>query len=142
YRKGFNYFLRRQEDYSNEFQLRKFMSGSHKDWKPYVAKVLGFDESAILDKYDADAEESVIRSRRAEVQGEVTVKISDYERLKARILAKSDEVSGKMDALDRFDFNAQELGLNQKLADDVEGRIANLNSDIYNVRFDLSQVRK
>lgn len=142
YRKGFNYFLRRQEDYSNEFQLRKFMSGSHKDWKPYVAKVLGFDESAILNKYDADADESLIRSRRAEAQGEVTVKISDYERLKARILAKSDEVSEKMDALDRFDFNAQELGLNQKLADDVEGRIANLNSDIYNVRFDLSQVRE
>lgn len=140
YRKGFNYFLRRQEDYSNEFQLRKFINSSHKDWKPYVAKVLGFDESVILNKYDADAEEKLISSRRTEAQGEVTVKVSDYERLKARILAKSDEVSGKIDALDRFDFNAQELGLSQQLADDVEGRIADLNSDIYNVRLDLSEV--
>jgi len=142
YRKGFNYFLRRQEDYANEFQLRKFMNGNHKDWKPYVAKVLGFDETKILEKYEADTEESVLRSQRDDAQSNVAVKMSDYEKLKARILAKSDEVSGKVESLDRFDFNAQELGLNQQLADEIEDHIADLNIDIYNAKFDLSQVRK
>jgi uncharacterized protein YydD (DUF2326 family) len=142
YRKGFNYFLRRQEDYSNEFQLRKFMSGNHKDWKPYVARVLGFDETAISDKYEADADESGIKTQRAEAQSDVTVKISDYEKLQARILAKGDEVIGKVSALDRFDFKAQEIGLNQEFADEVEGRIAELNDSIYNAKFDLAQVRK
>jgi uncharacterized protein YydD (DUF2326 family) len=142
YRKGFSYFLRRQEDYSNEFQLRKFMSGSHKDWKPYVARVLGFDETAIAEKYEADAEENLIKSQRDEAQSDVTVKVSDYEKLQARILAKGDEVSAKVSSLDRFDFNAQEIGLNQELADEIEGRIAELNDSIYNARFDLAQVRK
>jgi uncharacterized protein YydD (DUF2326 family) len=142
YRKGFSYFLRRQEDYSNEFQLRKFMSGNHKDWKPYVARVLGFDETAIIEKYEADADESAIKSQRDEAQSDVTVKVSDYEKLQARILAKGDEVSGKLAALDRFDFNAQEIGLNQVLADEVEGRIAELNETVYNAKFDLAQVRK
>lgn len=142
YRKGFSYFLRRQEDYSNEFQLRKFMSGNHKDWKPYVARVLGFDETAIIAKYVADADESAIKSQRDEAQSDVAVKVSDYEKLQARILAKGDEVTGKVSALDRFDFNAQEIGLNQELTDEIEGRIAELNDSIYNAKFDLAQVRK
>lgn len=142
YRKGFSYFLRRQEDYSNEFQLRKFINGNHKDWKPYVARVLGFDETAITEKYEADADESAIKNQRDEAQSDVTVKVSDYEKLQARILAKGDEVSAKVSSLDRFDFNAQETGLNQQLADEVEGRIAELNNSIYNARFDLTQVRK
>ena len=142
YRKGFSYFLRRQEDYSDEFQLRKFINGNHKDWKPYVARVLGFNETAITEKYEADAEESLIKSQRDEAQSDVTVKVSDYEKLQARILAKGDEVSAKVSSLDRFDFKAQEIGLNQELADTIEGRIAELNDSIYNARFDLAQVRK
>ena len=140
YRKGFSYFLRRQEDYANEFQLRKFMSGRHKDWKPYIARVLGFNEKPIIEKYEADADEVAIRNKRDEAQGEVTIKVSDYEKLQARILAKGDEVSDKVSALDRFDFKAQEIGLNQELADEIEGRIATLNDSIYNANFDLSQV--
>ena len=142
YRKGFNYFLRRQEDYSNEFQLRKFFNGNHKDWKPYVARVLGFDEKAIIEKYEADSAESEIKARRDAAQSDVTVKATDYEKLQARILAKGDEVSSKVAALDQFDFDSQEIGLNQKLADEIESEIAELNEAIYNANFDLAQVRK
>jgi len=70
------------------------------------------------------------------------VKVSDYEKLQARILAKGDEVSTKVSALDRFDFNPQEAGLNQELADEIESRIAELNDSVYNAKFDLAQIRK
>ncbi|MDA3961536.1 MAG: DUF2326 domain-containing protein [Planctomycetota bacterium] len=142
YRKGFSYFLRGQEDYSNEFQLRKFLNGNHKDWKPYVARVLGFNETPIIAKYGADAAETEIKSKRDEAQSDVSVKVSDYEKLRARILAKSDEVSAKVTALDRFDFHAQEAGLNQTLADEIESQIAALNESVYNANFDLAQIRK
>ena len=142
YRKGFSYFLRRQEDYSNEFQLRKFLNSNHKDWKPYVARILGFNETPILEKYKADADESGIRNQRDEAQGDVTIKVADYEKLQARILAKSDEISTKVSDLDQFDFDAQESGLNKQLADEIEGRIAALNESIYNANFDLAQIRK
>jgi uncharacterized protein YydD (DUF2326 family) len=132
YRKGFGYFLRGQEDYSNEFQLRKFLNGNHKDWKPYVARVLGFNETPIIEKYEVDSAESEIKNQRDEAQADVTVKVADYEKLQARILAKSDEVLAKVAALDRFDFHAQEVGLNRALADEVEAQIADLNQSIYN----------
>ena len=142
YRKGFSYFLRRQEDYSDEFQLRKFATGRHKDWKPYVARVFGFDETAIIKKYETDADETTIKNQRNDAQGDMIVKVSNYEKLQARILAKGDEVTDKVSALDQFDFNAQEIGLNQELADEIEGRISELNDSIYNSRFDLAQVSK
>lgn len=142
YRKGFSYFLRRQEDYANEFQLRKFMNGRQKDWKPYVARVMGFDEKLIVEKYEADIEEGKIKKKQDEAQSEATVKVSDYEKLQARILAKNDEIFEKVSALDRFDFNAQEVGLNEKLADEIEGQIVELNDNIYNAKFDLAQARR
>jgi len=141
YRKGFGYFLRGQEDYSNEFQLRKFLNGNHKDWKPYVARVLGFNETPIIEKYEVDSAESEIKNQRDEAQADVTVKVADYEKLQARILAKSDEVLAKVAALDRFDFHAQEVGLNRALADEVEAQIADLNQSIYNANYDLAQIR-
>ena len=142
YRKGFGYFLRRQEDYVDEFELRKFMSGKHKDWKPYIAKVLGFDDRPLIDKYEADAEANVIKAERDKAQREVTIDVADYEKLQANILTKIENVSGKLLALDRFDFNAQEIGLNQELVNEIEEQIAELNEDIYNTTFDLSQVNQ
>lgn len=142
YRKGVSYFMRRQEDYSNEFQLRKFSSGSHKDWKPYVARVLGFDDAPITQKYEADAAHAKIKERRNELQGEVMVKLSDYEKLRASITVKRDEVEQKVSALDEFDFKAQELGLNEELADEVEKKVADINEALYNARFDLNQTRQ
>ncbi|HEC13395.1 MAG TPA: DUF2326 domain-containing protein [Acidiferrobacteraceae bacterium] len=142
YRKGVSYFMRRQEDYSNEFQLRKFSSGSHKDWKPYVARVLGFHDAPITQKYEADAAHAKIKERRTELQGEVMVKLSDYEKLRASITVKRDEVEQKVSALDEFDFKAQELGLSEELADEIEKKVADINEALYNARFDLNQTKQ
>lgn len=70
------------------------------------------------------------------------MKVADYEKLQARILAKGDEVTTKVSALDQFDFHSQEAGLNQELADEIEGQIAELNEATYNTNFDLAQVRR
>jgi uncharacterized protein YydD (DUF2326 family) len=116
YRKGVSYFMRKQEDYANEFQLRKYMSSTHRSWKPYVARVLGLNETPLVDKYLADAEFENLKARRDELQREATVKVTDYEKLRASITVKKDEVEQKVSSLDKFDFKEQESGLSQELA--------------------------
>jgi uncharacterized protein YydD (DUF2326 family) len=54
YRKGVSYFLRTQSDYQDVFQISKFSIGEHSEWKPYLAKLLGFDDSLLKEKYDID----------------------------------------------------------------------------------------
>ncbi|MBA7525984.1 hypothetical protein ES705_18144 [subsurface metagenome] len=42
YRKSITYYLRSQQDYLDVFKLNKF-KGKHKDWKPFVFDLLGFN---------------------------------------------------------------------------------------------------
>ena len=141
YRKGFGYFLRKQSDYRDAFQLSKFI-GKHKDWKPYMARVLGFDDELLTNKYDADCKKSDLESKRKILQGEITIKVNEYEKLEAQILIKKSEVEKKMKSLDAFDFRAQEAGLSLDAADSIETRIAELNTNLYNCEYDLAQTQK
>ena len=141
YRTGISYFMRRQADYNDEFRLSK-SRGRDIYWKPYVAKVLGFDDNLLTRKYEADAEHTRIETRRNELQVEVSVKVSDYEKLRASILVKRDEVERKISAIDQFDFHQQESELTQELADQVEQEIATTNELLYSARFDLAQIER
>ena len=54
YRKGVSYFLRTQEDYRDCFQIQKFFQGKDREWKPYLARILGLDHAAVHEKYVLD----------------------------------------------------------------------------------------
>ena len=51
YRKSITYFLRSQQDYLDVFKLNKF-KGKHKDWKPFVFELLGFNGDLIKEKLE------------------------------------------------------------------------------------------
>jgi len=142
YRKGLGYFLRGQNDYGNVFQLSKFGVGKHKDWKPYIAKVLGFDDAVLTEKYEADAASAKLRNDAAEVQAEVTLKSKDFDKLRASIAVKRDEVETKVRAIDAFDFHGQEIELAREVAESTEVEIADNNNLLYNARHDLAQVER
>lgn len=142
YRKGLGYFLRGQSDYGNVFQLAKFGPAKHKDWKPYLAKVLGFDDAILNAKYEADAALSKLRSESAELQAEITLKPNDFEKLRASITVKRDEVDSKVRALDAFDFHGQEINLAREVAESIEGEVSANNSFLYNARHDLAVIER
>lgn len=141
YRTGISYFMRRQADYGDEFRLSK-SKGRDIYWKPYVAKVLGFDDNLLTRKYEADVEHTHIETRRNELQAEVSVKVADYEKLRASIAVKRDEVERKVSNIDQFDFHQQESELTQELADQVEQEISATNELLYSARFDLAQIER
>lgn len=142
YRKGLGYFLRGQDDWRDVFQLSKFGAGKHLYWKPYLGRVLGFDDAILEEKYKADATHSVLNQKRSELQSEVSFKPADFDKLRASISVKRDEVDTKLRALDSFDFHAEETGLVRSLADQIEAEIADLNQRLYNARHDLSQIER
>jgi len=142
YRKGLGYFLRGQNDYGNVFQLTKFGAGKHKEWKPYLAKVLGFDDALLTAKYEADAEVAKLQASAAELQAEITFKPKDFDKLRASITVKRDEVDAKARAIDAFDFHAQETGLAREAAESIETDIATNNTLLYNARHDLAHIER
>ncbi len=142
YRKGLGYFLRGQSDYGNVFQLTKFSAGMHKAWKPYLARVLGFDDALLTAKYEADAASAKLQANAAELQAEITLKPKDFDKLRASITVKRDEVETKVRAIDAFDFHGQETELAREVAESIETDIAANITLLYNARHDLAQIER
>jgi uncharacterized protein YydD (DUF2326 family) len=142
YRKGLGYFLRCQNDYGNVFQLTKFGAGKHKDWKPYLGRVLGFDDALLTAKYEADAASKKLQDHAADLQAEITLKPKDFNKLRASITVKRDEVETKVRALDAFDFHGQETELTREVAESIETDIAANNTLLYNASHDLAQIER
>lgn len=142
YRKGLGYFLRTQADYQDVFQLTKFGKGRDIDWKPYLARILGFNDQLLSGKYEADADLSEWKTKQAQIEAEINLKPKDFDKLRASLDAKQAEVDRKAEALDAFDFHGQEIEMTRSLADTVEAEVAANNSHLYNARHDLQQIEK
>lgn len=139
YRKGCGYFMRKQDDFRDVFQLDRFSRGKDRDWKPYVAHLLGFDSAVVSTKYSLDDRVQILDGQYQQLRGSAGVTERDYDRLKGQIEIKEDEIKEKQRRLDQFDFHEREAGLATELVDEIEGRLAELNTELYNLRFDLEQ---
>lgn len=138
FRKGIGYQLRGQDDYQNVFQLRRFAMGKHKDWKPYVAHILGFDHN-LIEQYYAKLErleekKAVTETVKAELGGSV----DELSKIAGILLLKQNDAEKKQHLLDAFDFRQQDKDHTEQLVEGIDARIAELNSR----RYSLSHARK
>lgn len=138
FRKGLGYQLRGQDDYQDVFQLRRFSIGKHRDWKPYVAHILGFDHNLIEQYYakleQLDEKKAVAETVKAELGGSV-VELSKIEGI---LLLKQKDAEKKQQLLDAFDFREQDKDQTAQLVDEINVRVAELNSR----RYSLNQTRR
>lgn len=137
YRKGMGYLLRSQEDYRDVFQLRKF-AGSHSDWKPFLAHILGFNDSLLETFYEKervlDKKEQTAQTIKSELGGSV----EDVSKIEGLLLLKQQEAEKKQTFLDAFDFRSHDKDRTKQLVDDVDEKIATFNSE----RYSLNKAKK
>jgi len=141
YRKGVSYFLRTQADYQDYFQIAKFMAGKDMHWKPYLTQVIGFDPKVIEQKYELDQQIDAKQRERDDRQAEVQVDERNFTKLTAQIAIQRDEVEKTGVQLEQFDFRKEEARVNRSLIDRIEQQSADTNDQIYNVEYDLAQMR-
>ena len=138
YRKGLGYQLRGQDDYQDFFQLRRFGIGKHKDWKPYVAHVLGFDHE-LIELYYAKLEQLEERkTTAATVEAELGGSVDELSKIEGILLLAHKEGEKKQQLLDAFDFRQQDKERTEQLVEGVNSRVAELNSR----RYSLNQTRR
>ncbi len=137
YRKELGYLLRAQDDYRDVFQLHKFLSG-HADWKPFLAHILGFNAENIELHYRKEQEleekQQVVQTIMTELGGSV----EDISKIEGILLLKHKEAERKQKLLDAFDFRAQDKEHTKQVVDEIDERIAQLNSE----RYSLNQNKK
>lgn len=138
FRKGLGYQLRSQDDFQDVFQLRRFGVGAHADWKPYVAHILGFDHKLIAQHYEKEAQLEEKKTKAATVKAELGGSVDDIGNIEGILLLKQKDAEKKQKLLDAFDFRQQDKEHTKELVDEIDTRIATLNSQ----RYSLNQSKK
>lgn len=142
YRKAISYFLRSQQDWSDELQLQKFSVGKDRDWKPFVGQLFGYDHDAFISKYALDAKVEELSAERTRLADRIDDKETDLPKLRAELAALKGSLDTFEGQLDAFQFEEAEHRLIRELVDDIEVRIATLNQTAYNSRYDAEQIRE
>lgn len=137
FRKGLGYFLRSQDDFRDVFQLRKFAS-KHADWKPLLAHMLGFNAELIGEHYKKEAELDKKIETEKSIKAELGGSVEDISKIEGILLLKKKEAEKKQALLDAFDFRSQDKEKTKQLVDEIDERIATLNTK----RYSLNQNKK
>lgn len=137
YRKGLGYLLRRQDDYSDIFQLRRY-AGRHSDWKPYVVHILGFDSALVSAHYQEEDHVDKLKDREKVVESELGGTVEDLGKVEGTLLLKQEQVQRVESRLDAFDFRQADKDAVRNIVNELDEQIAGLNSQ----RYSLSRNRK
>lgn len=130
FRKLVGYLLRSQADYNDVFKLGKF-SGKHRDWKPFVAHLLGLDSASAQDLYDHRESLKEAESHLGSIVSEWGDEVEEPSLLDGLISVKRREVNETQNVLDTFDFSEEDKRVTQTVVEDIESRIAAANEDRY-----------
>jgi uncharacterized protein YydD (DUF2326 family) len=136
YRKGLGYLLRSQDDFHDVFHLRKFVA--HAEWKPFLAHIMGFNAELLSSYYSKAEELEKKQATEQTIQTELGGSIEDISKIEGILLLKQQEADKKQKLLDLFDFRSEDKNRTKRLVDEIDERIAALNS----ARYSLTQNRK
>ncbi len=141
FRRAINYSLRKQQDYQDIYRLTKF-KGKDIDWKPFMFDMLGFNGKLLEDKYKIDSKIKDIEKFIKEEEKDFDIQKEEKDEIVGQIQIKEIEVEKKSKEIDRFNFYRQDKQNINILVDDIEQKISNLNTQSYNVKFEINKINQ
>lgn len=145
FRKIVNYSLRLEGDYKHKnntiFQLSKFNNKNDKDsWRALIFSLLGFDGSVLIKKYEL--EETIKKSNLTikEQEKDFGIKTEDKDLVVGKIQNAEIEKDNLSKELDSFNFYQQDKDTIKDLVGTIEEEISNLNTQMYNIEYDIKKL--
>lgn len=139
YRKSITYFLRSQQDFLYVFKLNKF-KGKHKDWKPFVFDLLGFNGNLIIDKLEIEEEIDAIKKKIQILKSESQLDTSEKDRLEGLLEIKNIELSEVKNQIDKFNFFKEDIQTNKQLVENIDVKLQAFNTDRYRISFEINKI--
>ncbi len=139
YRKSITYFLRSQQDYLDVFKLNKF-KGKHKDWKPFVFDLLGFNGHLILDKLEIEEEIDNLKKKLQTLKLEAQIDTSEKDRLEGLLEIKKIELSEIESQIDKFNFFKEDIRTNKEVVENLDTKLQAFNTDRYRISFEINKI--
>ncbi len=139
YRKSITYFLRSQQDFLDVFKLNKF-KGKHKDWKPFVFDLLGFNGKLILEKLEIEEEISNLKEKTKTLRLEAQIDTSEKDRLEGLLEIKKSELSEIKKQIDKFNFFKEDILTNKQLVEEIDIKLQAFNTDRYRISYEINKI--
>lgn len=139
YRKSITYFLRSQQDYLDVFKLNKF-KGKHKDWKPFVFDLLGFNGTLILEKLEIEEEIDDLKKKIQTLRLEAQIDTSEKDRLEGLLEIKKIELSEIKNQIDKFNFFKEDILTNKQLVEEIDIKLQAFNTDRYRISYEINKI--
>ena len=137
FRKPIGYALRTQSDFTDVFQLAKH-KGTHREWKPYIAHILGFDAPLVERIYDLAEKIEDLKQTIATLRMELGGNDVELDSIRGLIEITRQDVNKLDAAVKKFDFELQDASINTALVNEIDESIATLNGR----RYALSRTQK
>jgi uncharacterized protein YydD (DUF2326 family) len=146
YRRVLNYSLRMQGDYDYQrnsiFQLGKFVTGKHREWKPLVFALLGFDQNLAKSKYELEdfiEKQKEFLKKQERASG---IQPQDRDSLIGQIEVKEQSYKQWNKELEVFNFYQQDKTIIKDLVGKIETEIAQLNTQLYGIQYDINKLKQ
>lgn len=141
YRLGLSYFLRSQADYTDVFQLSKFKK-RHKDWKPYLFQILGFDGLKVKRMYEIEDDVTQIELQINSIKNEYPGSIDPIDKLNGKMLLIDQEIEGIESSIGSYNFKEADDVIMHDLITKIESSISALNQIRYSMDVEIKTIRK
>jgi len=141
YRKSITYFLRSQQDFLDVFKLNKF-KGKHKDWKPFVFELLGFNGDLIKEKLEIEEDVDELKKKLQVLKSEAQIDTTEKDRLEGLLEIKQNELIDIEKLIDVFNFYSEDLETNKTIVEHIDNKLQALNSDRYRISFEINKIKK
>jgi uncharacterized protein YydD (DUF2326 family) len=142
YRKGLGYVMRRQSDWDEVFWLDRFRRGRDKDWKPYVAKILGFDPELVSRKYELEDQITALETILGALEQEAGSRSTEYGRVQGLIELKEAAAAKQRAELNQFSFKELEAEVSERGVRIIEEDINRLNERRYTIDYEMQEIAR
>lgn len=139
FRQAVSYSLRSQRDYDEPFKLAKF-AGSHSEWKPFLAHILGFNGQDVAKGYTLEEELTKLENEEKQLLAS-TSGIADPDQLRGQLEIVEHEVRDTEAELAAFDFSPEDKRTTRELVSSFDARIVHLNEVRYGLASDKARIQ-
>ncbi|MFW6768424.1 DUF2326 domain-containing protein, partial [Acinetobacter pittii] len=136
FRKIIGFLLRSQEQYQDVFNLN--FQAKHADWKPFLAKCLGLEDSLIEQSYNLEKDLEALEAEKKRMESNQSH--SDLGEIEGLLALKRNDLSLKQSELDNLDFSNTDLEMANQLSKDLDKKIQTYNSEIYYLKANIQRL--
>ena len=116
--------------------------GKHKDWKPFVFDLLGFDGDIISEKLDLEESIVELKKQLTTLKTEAQIDTNEKDRLEVFLEIKISELNETKECIDKFNFYKEDLKTNKNIVENIDNRLHALNTERYRISFEISRVEQ